>query len=124
MCSGTGCRALPKFEIGGAMPIDTTTASFDADVLKSSKPVIVDFWAEWCGPCRMIAPVLAEIAEEYRDKVTVAKVNVDNEPDLAMKYNVTGIPLLGVFKNGEMVKQLVGARPKAALVSELAEFLS
>jgi thioredoxin 1 len=72
----------------------------------------------------MIAPVLAEIAEEYRDKVTVAKVNVDNEPDLAMKYNVTGIPLLGIFKNGEMVKQLVGARPKAALVSELAEFLS
>ena len=106
------------------MPIDTTTASFDADVLKSSKPVIVDFWAEWCGPCRMIAPVLAEIAEEYRDKVTVAKVNVDNESDLAMKYYVTGIPLLGVFKNGEMVKQLVGARPKAALVSELAEFLS
>lgn len=106
------------------MPIDTTTAKFESDVLHSAKPVIVDFWAEWCGPCRMIAPVLAEIAEEYRDKVVVAKVNVDNEPDLAMKYNVTGIPLLGVFQNGQMVKQLVGARPKAALVSELAEFLS
>jgi thioredoxin 1 len=106
------------------MPIDTTTDKFEADVLKSDKPVIVDFWAEWCGPCRMISPVLAELAEEYREKITVAKVNVDNEPDLAMKYNVTGIPLLGVFKNGEMVKQLVGARPKAALVTELAEFLS
>jgi thioredoxin 1 len=106
------------------MPRDTTTDKFEADVLKSAKPVIVDFWAEWCGPCRMISPVLAEIAEEYRDKVTVAKVNVDHEPELAMKYNVTGIPLLGVFQNGQMVKQLVGARPKAALVSELAEFLS
>ncbi len=106
------------------MPIDTTTDKFEADVLKSDKPVIVDFWAEWCGPCRMISPVLAELAEEYRDKIVVAKVNVDFEPDLAMKYNVTGIPLLGVFKNGEMVKQLVGARPKAALVTELAEFLS
>ena len=106
------------------MPIDTTTDKFEADVLKSDKPVIVDFWAEWCGPCRMISPVLAELAEEYRDKIVVAKVNVDFEPDLAEKYNVTGIPLLGVFKNGEMVKQLVGARPKAALVTELAEYLS
>jgi thioredoxin 1 len=106
------------------MPIDTTTDKFEADVLKSDKPVIVDFWAEWCGPCRMISPVLAELAEEYRDKIVVAKVNVDFEPGLAEKYNVTGIPLLGVFKNGEMVKQLVGARPKAALVTELAEFLS
>ena len=106
------------------MPIDTTTDKFEADVLKSDKPVIVDFWAEWCGPCRMISPVLAELAEEYRDKIVVAKVNVDFEPDPAEKYNVTGIPLLGVFKNGEMVKQLVGARPKAAIVAELAEFLS
>jgi thioredoxin 1 len=106
------------------MPIDTTTDKFESDVLKSDKPVIVDFWAEWCGPCRLIAPVLAELAEEYKDKIVVAKVNVDNEPELAGRYNVTGIPLIGVFKNGEMVKQLVGARPKAALVTELAEYLS
>ncbi len=106
------------------MPIDTTTEKFEADVLKSDKPVIVDFWAEWCGPCRMVAPVLEEIANEYRGKVVVAKVNVDNEPTLAEQYNVTGIPLLGVFKDGQMVKQLVGARPKAAIVAELAEFLN
>jgi thioredoxin 1 len=106
------------------MPIETTTDKFESDVLASQKPVVVDFWAEWCGPCRMISPILEEIAEEYREKLTIAKVNVDHEPDLAMRYNVTGIPLLGVFKGGRMVKQLVGARPKADLLNELAEFIS
>lgn len=106
------------------MPIDVTTADFDSVVLGSSKPVLVDFWAEWCGPCRMISPVLEQLDAEYGDKLTVAKVNVDNEPDLAMRFNVTGIPLVGVFQNGAMVKQLVGARPKASYVEELAEYLA
>ena len=106
------------------MPIETTTDKFESDVLASQKPVVVDFWAEWCGPCRMISPILEEIAEEYREKLTVAKVTVDLEPDLAMRYNVTGIPLLGVFQGGQMVKQLVGARPKADLINELSEFIS
>ena len=105
-------------------PVDATTASFKQEVLEAELPVIVDFWAEWCGPCRMIAPVLEELAQEYHDKLKIVKVNVDEEGQLAMDYKVTGIPLLGVFHKGQMVKQLVGARPKAAIVGELSEFLS
>jgi thioredoxin 1 len=105
------------------MPQDVTAADFDSVVLASDKPVLVDFWAEWCGPCRMIAPVLEELDAEYGDKVMVAKVNVDNEPDLAMRFNITGIPLVGLFQGGNLVKQLVGARPKASYVEELAEYL-
>jgi thioredoxin 1 len=106
------------------MAKDVTTASFQADVLDSERPVLVDFWAEWCGPCRMVSPILDEISVEYADKISIVKVNVDNEPDLAMKYGITGIPALQVFKAGELVKSMVGAKPKAVLVNDLAEFLN
>ncbi|WP_138275999.1 thioredoxin [Rhodoluna limnophila] len=105
------------------MAKDVTTASFQADVLSSSKPVLVDFWAEWCGPCRMVSPILDQIAEEYADKIEVVKVNVDDEPGLAQQYGITGIPALQVFKGGQVVKAMVGAKPKQILVNDLAEFL-
>jgi thioredoxin 1 len=100
-----------------------TDASFEADVLKSSKPVLVDYWAEWCGPCKMVAPVLDAIAEEHGDKIDIVKLNVDENPEITRKYGILNIPTLGVFQNGEVVKELVGARSKAALLRELAEFL-
>jgi thioredoxin 1 len=105
------------------MPKNVTTASFQADVLQNAKPVLVDFWAEWCGPCRMIAPILDQIEAEHGSKIDIVKVNVDNEPQLAMNYNVTGIPLLGVFVGGELVKQVVGAKPKAMLEQDLAQWI-
>ncbi len=100
-----------------------TDASFDSDVLKSDKPVVVDYWAEWCGPCKMIAPVLEAIATEHGDKIDIVKLNVDENPGVAQKYRILNIPTLGVFHNGEIVKELVGARSKSALLRELAEFL-
>ena len=84
---------------------------------------MVDFWAEWCGPCKMIAPILEELATEQAGTITVAKLNVDENPDLAMRYNVMSIPTLLVFKDGEIAKRLVGAKPKSALLQELSEFL-
>ena len=104
--------------------VEVTDASFNDAVLHSDKPVLVDFWATWCGPCRMVAPVLEEIAAEHKDKITVAKLDVDANPTIARDYQVLSIPTLMVFKGGEKVKEIVGARPKAALMNDLADFLS
>jgi len=100
-----------------------TEATFESEVLKNSKPVIVDYWAEWCGPCRMIAPVLEEIASEYSEKIDVVKLNVDENPVVAQKYQILAIPTLNVFQNGEVVKHIKGAKPKSALLKDLAEFI-
>jgi thioredoxin 1 len=107
----------------GAATKTVTDATFDTDVLGSDKPVLVDFWAEWCGPCKMVAPVLEEIAAEHGDKLTVAKVNIDENPEIARRYQIMSIPTMSVFSGGEVVKSIGGAKPKAALLRDLESFV-
>ena len=101
------------------MEIELTDANFDEIVLKSDKPVIVDFWAEWCGPCRMVGPIVSDIAEEYKDKVIVGKLDVDNNSSVASKYGIRNIPTILFFKGGQVADKQVGAVPKSHLVHKL-----
>ncbi|MFM8848144.1 MAG: thioredoxin [Actinomycetota bacterium] len=102
--------------------VTLTSGTFDETVNSSSTPVVVDFWAEWCGPCKMIAPILGEIATEKAGQVTIAKLNVDEHGDIAQRYGIMSIPTLLVFNNGEIVKRLIGAKGKGQLLADLEEF--
>jgi thioredoxin 1 len=101
-----------------------TDQTFADDVLDSDKPVLVEFWAEWCGPCKMVAPVLEEIAAQHGDKITVVKLNIDENPMIAEKYQILSIPTMSVFSGGKVVKSIIGAKPKSALLRDLSDFVA
>jgi thioredoxin 1 len=103
---------------------DVTDANFEELVLNSKDTIMVDFWAEWCGPCRAVGPILDQIASENSDKIKIVKLNVDDNPQMAMKYQITSIPAMKVFRGGEVVKTVIGAKPKPAIEADLAEFLA
>ncbi len=104
--------------------MDVTDATFAEVVLNSPDTIMVDFWAEWCGPCRAVSPILDAIAAEHSDKIKIVKLNVDENPQMAMKYQITSIPAMKVFRGGEVVKTVIGAKPKPAIEADLAEFLA
>lgn len=103
---------------------EVTDANFEELVINSKDTIMVDFWAEWCGPCRAVSPILDQIASEHADKIKIVKLNVDDNPQMAMKYQITSIPAMKVFRGGEVVKTVIGAKPKPAIESDLAEFLA